>query len=257
MILPALMLVAAVPAVPAGSGSATAPSRDAERYALCLADAGSKPAATIVEATKWLGAGGGVPARHCLALAYLADRQYGPATQALDTAARAAEAAHDPHVAELWGQAGNAALLGGKMQAAYGYFTTGIAAAPGDPAGRAQLSIDRARALVELKRLAEARADLDTATRLDPAPALGWLLRATLARRQGDLVAAEASLLEATRRTTEASPEYPDVTLEAGNIAAAQGKLTLARQAWTAAAASAPGSPAAIAATQALAANPG
>ncbi len=251
MILPALLLAAAAPV------AAPAADIDAERYALCLAAAGSEPAATIAEATKWLGAGGGVPARHCLALAYLADRQYAPATAALEAAARAAEAAHDPHVAELWGQAGNAALLGGKAQDAYRYFSTGIAAATRDAQGRAQLSIDRARALVELNRVAEARADLDAAVKLDPAPAIGWLLRATLARRQGDLAVAEASLLEATRRTPVDASEYPDVTLEAGNIAAAQGKTALARAAWTAAAASAPGTPAAIAATQALAANPG
>ena len=253
MILPALLLAAAAPAaVPVGSADT-----EADRYRLCLAAAGSEPAATIAEATKWLGAGGGVPARHCLALAYLADKQFGPATRALDAAARAAEAAHDPHVAELWGQAGNAALLGGKAADAVGFFTTGLAAALHDPAARAALSLDRARALVELNRLGEARIDLDATTQLDPQAPLGWLLRATLARRQGDLKTAEASLLEATRRTPEDAPEYPDVTLEAGNIAAAQGKLALARQAWAAAAASAPGTPAAIAATQALAANPG
>ncbi len=250
MILPALLLAAALP-------SAATADTEADRYGLCLAAAASEPAATIAEATKWLGAGGGVPARHCLALAYLADRQYGPATSALDAAARAAEAAHYPHVAELWGQAGNAALLGGKAAEAAGYFTTALATVGIDPRGRAALSLDRARALVELNRLGEARADLDAATRLAPEAPLGWLLRATLARRQGDLKTAEASLLEATRRTPEDAPEYPDVTLEAGNIAAAQGKLALARQAWTAAAAAAPGTPAAIAATQALAANPG
>ena len=252
MILPALLLAVAAPAA---APSAVADG-EADRYRLCLDAAASAPAATIAEATRWLGAGGGVPARHCLALAYLADRQYSPATQTLDAAARAAEAAHDPHVAELWGQAGNAALLGGKPADANRYFTTGIAAAARDPAGRAQLSIDRARALVALNRLDEAGADLDAATRLAPDVALGWLLRATLARRQGDLKTAEASLLEATRRTPEAAPEYPDVTFEAGNIAAAQGKLALARQAWTVAAAAAPGSPAAIAAMQALTANP-
>ncbi len=238
-----LLLLAAAPAAAALPG-------DAERYRACLASAGREPALAIPEATKWLGAGGGVPARHCLALAYLADRQYGPAALALEAAARAAEAAKDPHVMALWGQAGNAALAGGNANRASEYLTVALNH-QGSSEERAQVLIDRARALVELKLDKEARADLDAAIKLDPASPYGWLLRATLARRDGDLAAAETSILEAGRR----APDDADVTLEAGNIAAKQGKLALARQAWTATAAAAPGSPAAVAATEALAAN--
>ena len=239
------LLLAAAAAAPADSG-------DAQRYRSCIETAGREPAVAIPEATKWIGAGGGVPARHCLALAYLASRDYPAATQALDAAARAAEAQHDPHVAELWGQAGNSAFMAGKFDAAAGYFTTGITAVGNDSRGHGELLIDRARALVELKRFDEAKADLNDATRLEPDSPFGWLLRATLARRQGDLPGAEASLLQATKR----APDDPDVQLEAGNIAAAKGEQDLARQAWTAAAAAAPESPTAAAANQALAANP-
>ncbi|WP_419816649.1 tetratricopeptide repeat protein [Glacieibacterium sp.] len=243
MIAIALLLAAAAAApIPA----------EAQRYRSCIETAGREPAVAIPEATKWIGAGGGVPARHCLALAYIAAKDYAAATQALDGAARAAEAQHDPHVAELWGQAGNSAFMANKYDAAAGYFTTGITAVGNDSQGRAELLIDRARALVELKRYDEAKSDLAEATRLEPDSPFGWLLRATLARRQGDLAAAETSLMEATKR----APDDPDVQLEAGNVAAAQGKMPLARQAWSAAAAAAPGSPAAAAATEALAANP-
>ena len=234
------------------AAAAPADSGDAQRYQACLATAGSEPAKAIPEATKWIGAGGGVPARHCLALAYLANKEYVPASLALEGAARAAEALKDPHVGELWGQAGNAALMGGKNDAAVGYFTSAVAATGNDPQGRAEVLIDRARALVELKRLDEARADLTQATTLEPESPFGWLLRATLARRQNDLKGAESSIMEAVRR----APDDADVQLEAGNIAAAKGEPDLARQAWTAAAAAAPGSPAAIAASQALAGNP-
>ena len=245
--------LAAPAKAPAPAGNAARPGHniEAERYGACLASAGREPALAVTEATKWLGAGGGVPARHCLALAYLAQQQYIPAALALEAAAHAAQAAKDPHVGELWGQAGNAALAGNDAGRALGYFTTALDTGVMG-VDRAEVLIDRARAEVDLKRDAAARTDLDEAVRLDPASPYAWLLRATLARRDGDLKSAETSILEAGKR----APEDADVALEAGNIAVAQGNLSLARQAWSAAAAAAPGSPAAIAATQALTANP-
>lgn len=250
--LAAALLIVAAPAVAAPpAGSTAVDGVEAGRYRACLASAGREPALAVTEATKWLGAGGGVPARHCLALAYLANRQYAPAALALEAAAKAAETAKDPHVMALWGQAGNAALAGGDATRALDYLNTALAR-DGGTEERAQVLIDRARALVELKRDVPARADLDEAIKLDPASPYGWLLRATLARRDGDLPAAEASILEAAKR----APDDADISLEAGNIAARQGKIGLARQAWSAAAAAAPGSPAALAATGALAANP-
>jgi tetratricopeptide (TPR) repeat protein len=244
MLAAALLLAAAAPA-------ALPVDTEASRYRACLATAGAEPKVAITEATKWLGAGGGIPARHCLALAYLADRQFAPATLTLTQAARAAEAAKAPQAAALWSQAGNAALAGGDANQALGYFTTSLAAGATAPENAATL-IDRARAFVELKRDKEARASLDASLALDPAPGAGWLLRATLERRGGDLGAAERDILAAAQR----GPDDADVSLEAGNIAALQGKLDLARQAWTAAMTFAPGSPAGVAANEALTANP-
>ena len=248
----ALLVAAATPAVPAAAPMAIpTANEEAVRYRSCLATAGAEPAVAIPEATKWLGAGGGVPARHCLALAYLADRQFAPAALTLAQAAKASEDAHAPQAAALWGQAGNAALAGGDATRALDYFTTSLGKGATAPESAAVM-IDRARALVELKRDKEARADLDGSLRLDPGPSAGWLLRATLERRGGDLKAAEADILEAARRTSDDA----DVALEAGNIAASQGNIALARQAWTSATMAAPGSLAAIAASEALLANP-
>lgn len=241
MILTALLLAAATP---------PRDPRDAERYRTCLATAGSEPALAVTEAVRWRGTGGGVPARHCLALAYLAQRQFASAALELAGAAREAEAARDPLTAELWGQAGVAALAGGDAATAVTHLTSGIASTS-MRAARAALLTDRARALVEQNRLADARADLDAATGLDEGSADAWLLRATLARRMGDLKIAEASLAEAARL----APSDADVRLEAGNIAAAHGRTDLARAAWTAVIAAAPGTPAATAAQAALSAG--
>lgn len=243
MLAAALLLAAAAPA-------ALPVDTEASRYRACLSTAGAEPKVAITEATKWLGAGGGVPARHCLALAYLADRQFAPATATLVQAAKAAEAAKAPQAAALWAQAGNAALADGDAAGALGYLSTSLGVGATLPENAATL-IDRARALVELKRDKEARSDLDGSLSLDPTPSAGWLLRATLERRGGDLAAAERDILAAAQR----APHDADVSLEGGNIAALQGKLDLARQAWTAAATFAPGSPAAVAANEALTAN--
>ncbi len=239
-----LLVLAAAPALAADPG-------DGARYRACLETASREPDVAIPEATKWLGAGGGVPARHCLALAYLAKRDYGPAVLTLEAAARAAEAAHDVHAPELWAQAGNAALAGNDAARALGYLTTALEGAA-RPEDKAEVLIDRARAQLELKHDPAARADLSEAIRIAPANPYAWLLRGTLARRDGDLKVAETDILEAARL----APSDPDVALESGNVAAAQGRLDLARRAWTAAAAAAPGSPAATAANAALAANP-
>jgi len=233
-----------------------APVRDADqaaRYDACLGLIETNPEQAIDRATQWRGqANGGVPARHCLALALAAKGNYAEAATALEATARAAEAEHDPNVADLWGQAGNAALLSGKPAVAAGYLTSGIAASGAASGRTAALLADRARASVELDKLADARADLDRATRLDPQAPVGWLLRATLARREHDLPAAERAILEAGHH----APGDPDIGLEAGNIAAAQGRTALAHRAWHAVVTGAPGSPAAAAAAKLLAANP-
>jgi len=243
MILAAMLLAAAAPPLDA---------READRYRGCLASAGAEPAVAVTEALRWRGAGGGVPARHCLALAYLAQGRFTSAAVELAGAAREAEAARSPLTAELWGQAGVAALAGADAASAVTYLTSGIAATSAGVA-RAALFTDRARALVEQNRLADARADLDAATRLDASVADAWLLRATLARRTGDLKTAEASLVDAARL----APGDADIRFEAGNIAAAQGRTDLARAAWNAVIAAAPGTPAAIAAQAAIVAAGG
>ncbi len=245
MIRALLLLLAAVPA-------AAAPD-DAERYRACLTMARSDAAQAIERATEWRANGGGIPARHCLALAYSTKGDYPAAAAELAAAARAAEAAHDAHAADLWGQAGNAALLAKQGPAAIADFTSGLTVAGAEPVRLAALLTDRARALVEAGRTTEARADLTRATGLDPSSADGWLLLATLDRRLGDLPAAERAILEAARR----EPSDPDIALEAGNIAGAEGRLDLARTEWKKVVDQAPGSDAAAVAAKALALNPG
>lgn len=242
-----LILIAVTAAAPVRS------PQEAARYRECLDLARSDPAQAIDKATRWRGAGGGVPARHCLALAQGQKGDFAGASATLVSAAQAAEAEGDPHAADLWGQAANAAMLAQQTSVAITHFSAGIAVAGGEPVRLAALLTDRASALVEANRTTEAKSDLIRATSLDPSAAGGWLLLATLERRLKDLPAAERAILEAAKR----EPNDPDIALEAGNIAGAQGRTDLARAEWKKVVDGAPGSEAAATAAKSLALNPG
>lgn len=219
----------------------------ASRYRACIAMAKTDGQRGIEAAQAWRIEGGGVPARHCLALAEANSGNYTEALKNYAVAATGSEAARDGQAVSLWSQGADAAMLAGKPETAVEFLDHALAGDLSDRA-RAALRVTRAEALVDLKRNADAAADLATATRLDPQVRFGWLLRATLARRMGDFKTAEAAILKAA----EAEPDSADVQLEAGNIAAAQGKDALARAAWVAAARAAPDSAAGIAASKAL-----
>lgn len=240
-------------AVGSAAQAATPMASDRGRYNACLALTVSDPQRAVAAAQAWRIERGDVMARHCLALAQLELRDYAAALKSFEGAAASSEAAGDGMAVTIWSQAGEAAMRAGQPEAAVGYLTRALGGAGGEvsPKAGAQLRVDRARALVELKRDKEAAADLAAATAAAPDVPFGWLLKATLARRMGDMKLAEAAILEAAQR----DPDSADVQLEAGNIAAVQGNKDLARAAWTAAVAADPEAPAGVSAAKALAAN--
>jgi tetratricopeptide (TPR) repeat protein len=242
------VVLLALLAVAAPSLALAAPmAGDKSRYESCLAMARATPQRGIESAQAWRIEGGGVPARHCLAIAQFGLRDYAEALKNFEAAALASAAAQDGQAVSLWAQGADAALIAAKPDLALRFLDEAL---KGDlsPKAAAALRVTRAETLVDLKRLGDAAADLETATTLDPGVRFGWLLKATLARRTGDLKAAEASILKAA----EIDPGSAEVQLEAGNIASAQGNATLARAAWQAAADADPESVAGRAAAKAL-----
>lgn len=240
MILLALLLQSAAPP-PAAPG-------EEQRFDECVALVASDPAKGVQIANDWRIAGGGVPARHCLALAYAAQRRWAPAAVAFEQAARDLEVARDGRAANLWVQAANARLAAGEAQPARAAIDTALAhgTLTGERLGEAHL--DRARASVALGDNAGARTDLDKALELVPADPLAWLLSATLARRVNDLPRAQKDIAEAQKR----SPDDASVALEAGNIAMLSGSPQAARVAWEAAIKTQPESAAAKSAADAI-----
>ncbi len=238
-----LLLLAAVPAFAAPS--------DPTRYAACIELAPKDPARAMQLAYAWRIEGGGVAARHCLAVAQMHARHHDAALKSYEAAGEASEAANDGQAVALWRQAGEAALIAGQPDTAVRFFGRALARPGGaelSPRAEADLLTSRAEAQVATRKPGSAMADLKRATELSPTFMTAWLLKATLARRDGDLAGAEAALIKAA----ELAPQSPDVELEAGNIAAAKGDMALARQAWEAAVGDGPDTPAGQAAAAAL-----
>lgn len=253
-----LALLAAAPATAQQGPPAPDPALseaamlDRRRYDGCVRalQADAKKAEEF--AVAWAGQGGGLPARHCQALAQLQQRQFAAAAATLAAAAREAEAAKNPLAADFWGQAGNAAFLGGDSKGAVAHFTAAIAA-NGEfaPQRAAALHVDRARAQAELGDLAAARTDLDRALALNDNDAVAWMLSAALARRQGDMGRASREIA----RASTLSPSDPDIMFEQANIAAANGDIETAKKVWAMTVRAAPGSTAAELSAEALKRN--
>lgn len=255
---PALVGPAPVQGPPAPAAASAAPgaydpSLDPKRYDGCVRAIDADAAKVEQFAIEWQALGGGLPARHCLALAQLRQGKNAAAASTLAKAAQTAEAQKSPMAADLWNQAGNAAMLAGDMKGAVAHFSSGILAA-GEfaPVRTANLLVDRARARTELAELAAARTDLDSALKLTDKEPTAWLLSAALARRANDLVRAKADIA----RAATLDPTDADILFEQGNIAGAGGDTAAARALWEQAAKAEPGSDAAALARKALAANP-
>lgn len=145
--------------------------------------------------------------------------------------------------ARLGAMAGNAALAGGKPDHAMAALDTARTDAQGlaDKPLLTDIALDRARALVALKRNGEAEAALGEARAASPNNPEAWLLSATLSRRENKLAEAQQQI----QKAAELLPIDPAIGLEAGVIAVLSGHDEAARKSWQSVIVAAPDSPAA------------
>lgn len=176
----------------------------------------------------------------CLGMALAARGQWDAAQSAFDAARDVTPASEPANRARLGAMAGNALLAAGKTEAALALLDQahGEALGAADVRLAGEISIDRARALVVLKRDGDAATALATARANAADNGQGWLLSATLSRRQGKLVEAQEQILVAA----QLMPLDPEVGLEAGVIAMLAGKEDAARRSWLSVVKAAPGS---------------
>ncbi|CAM3093397.1 Putative Zn-dependent protease [Sphingomonas antarctica] len=233
----------------AAAAAVAPPSADQTRYDNCVALIRNSAPNAVVAAQGWRIEGGGILARQCEGMAFAAQAKWLEAATAFENGATLAASQANPRAADLWQQAGNAALAandaGRAVKALDAALATGVLG--GEDAGEAHL--DRGRAQAALGHATEARSDLDAAKTLVPADPLVWLLSATLARRANDLPRA----LDDIQQAMKLASDDASVALEGGNIAMASGKTDAARTAWEAAVKLQPGSSAAKAAAENLA----
>jgi tetratricopeptide (TPR) repeat protein len=239
------------PARPAPPTAVAAPHSDEALFASCTALVKREPERAVTAANEWRIRGGGVLARQCLGLAYVALERWAPAAVVFEQAAREAETERRPQHGDLWVQAGNSWLAANEGAKARDAFDAALATSLLAPEMRGEVHLDRARALVALGDLGGARRDIDKGLALVPADPFAWYLSAALALRQGDLGRAQRDVAKAV----EGAPDDAAVLLLAGNIAGASGEEEAARGFYARSARAAPGSEAARAAEAALGAE--
>ena len=223
-----------------------APAADSKLGA-CLAAIAVDRASAADGAREWLATAKGAEradAGRCLGAALSALGRFAEAHDALLAARDAAAPGDHALRARLGAMGGNAALAQGDAQAALVALDLARtdAGAASDAALTGGIACDRARALVSLKRDAEADVALADARAVNPADADAWLLSATLARRGNRLADAQRWIEEAARLR----PVDPDVGLEAGVIAVLAGHAEAARKSWQSVLSAAPQSDAAV-----------
>lgn len=132
--------------------------------------------------------------------------------------------------AQLGAMAGNAQLALGDTATALATLEQADtdAGSAGNDLLKGEIALDRARALVALERLAEARSALTLARTALPYNPQAWLLSATLERRLDTLDAAQRFIEEAALL----APTDPAIGLEAGVIAVLAGRDDAARRSW-------------------------
>jgi tetratricopeptide (TPR) repeat protein len=206
---------------------------------MCRDLAERTPSEAEDDAEAWLARAQGVEkamAGECLGLA-LSRQEKWPEAEAAFLAARDA-ASDQPLRARLGAMAGNAALARGDAAAALAALDAAKADAGDDKALAGGIAIDRARALVALKRDGEAAMALDEARADAPDNAQAWLLSATLSRRMNKLAEAQAQIEKAAALL----PVDPEIGLEAGVIAMLAGHQDAARKSWQSVVSAAPDS---------------
>ncbi|MGQ0659741.1 MAG: tetratricopeptide repeat protein [Sphingosinicella sp.] len=243
---------AAAPAAPSRQAAPAMDGLTEGRYRACVARVRENPEQAIQAASTWRVDGGGIYARLCLGLAYVALERWGPAATVYEQAAAEAQNAGDIRRADFLVQAGNAWIAAGQPTRAVLALDAALATTNLTDELRGEVHLDRARAMVALNNLAAARQDIDRAGSLVPGDPMVWYLSAELARRESNLARAETDI----QRAMSLAGDNPDIVLLAGTIAGQRGDRARAEALYRRVAQQAPNTDAGRAAAASLAAGP-
>ena len=201
-------------------------------YEACLALADENPTEAYRSGLAWFKAGGGLPARHCVAVSLIGLGDHEAAATRFETLARELAESQVDLRAEMLGHAGQAWLLAGRPVRASQVQAAAIALRPADPT----LLVDRAVSLMTAKRHAAAIVDLNQALAIAPDFVDAYLYRATAKRYSGDIGGAWIDVSDAL----SLEPGLPAALLERGILNQLDGDDLGAREDWLAVISTAP-----------------
>ncbi|MBR45417.1 MAG: hypothetical protein CMM31_02830 [Rhodospirillaceae bacterium] len=211
-------------------------------YDQCIELAMREPEIGFERAIDWRDLGGGVAARHCVAVALYGLGQFSEAAIRLE---RLAQENADPSLrVSLLGQAGNAWLMAEEFERAHAALSAGLDLAPFN----IDLLVDRSLVYAAAENYWDTVDDLNRALDIDPDNAEALVFRASAYRYLDSLELAEDDVNRALALRREHVAAY----LERGNIRRLNGDKAGAREDWLEAIRLAPESPAATAARRNL-----
>ncbi len=214
---------------------------DEARYQNCLTFAARAPDRGIAMALEWKSAGGGIPARHCVAVGLFTLGEYREAAARFDAIADDARmgrgmplsgskriTAGSALVSDLFSQAANAWLLAGYLTEAEESNSKAVALAPKGSDQYYEHIIDRARISAADEDYALALEDLRLVLSAMPDRTDIQVLAATASRALGDVTSA-ANYLE---KALALEPSNPVALVARGRLFRQIGSPNLARADW-------------------------
>lgn len=178
----------------------------ARLYAQCMQQARREPLKALPLAEKWKAEGGGLGARHCVAIAMFESGKYVPAATQLEAIERDMGPARPGLRAELLAQAGQAWMEANQAENAAAAQSRALDLKPND----VELWIDRGLSYAAMRAWPRAISDFDHALQIEPYKVELYVLRAAAWRSAGNPAKA---LADADRALTIA-PDNPDILLE-------------------------------------------
>ena len=200
-------------------------SQQEREYQECMRLTRLEPALAFEQALAWQDMGGGIPARHCEAVALLLLGHNAEAATRLEAIANEMPDDAPPEaVADVLAHAGIAWVDAGDLDRAAGVQTAAIDLSP----DIAVFRVDRALTYAQQGRYWEAIDDLNRAIELDDTDASAFAMRSSAYR----FVDVNDLAMEDAERALELDPEHPEGLLERGILHRLTGNPEAARQDW-------------------------
>lgn len=194
----------------------------ASRYQSCIRLVETDPGAAFEEALIWASEGGGAAARHCTALALVAQGAEEEGATRLEALAQDPGAGGAALRADLLAQAASAWILAAIPGQAERVLTRAIGLSAANP----QLYLARAEALALQNKDKAALADVNRAIKLNPLEPEAYIFRASLLQKQGKNSEAFADLAIALNL----APRNLNALMERGQLYEASGNRAAARK---------------------------